>query len=160
MKYLRSIELKISGKLLDMSALQSRDLRLLIIENSGVCVYNADRDVYTRIACEFKHRNRDVLVRADSGYSYRPYLFLPDNGILLIQDTYANRFYKYEIPLSAYVPRHFAEIRKNARLLHQYYDSCTLPAEMWVNVLSFTGYLYNRTFARKVANQFFCRPLS
>lgn len=159
-QYICSIDIDISGKLLEVIVLHSKVFKLLLVDNAGISVYNKEQDIYGRIPCQFKHRNKDILIRADSGFTYRPYLFFPDNGILLVQDTYANEFYQYQLPLDMYVPNSYAEIRKNARLLHQYYKTSCLPAEMWVTILSYTGYLYDKTFARKLANTFFCRPLS
>lgn len=158
-KYLQSIDLAINGKLLDIIVLHSNVYRLLIVENSGVLIYNIDKDNYQCVKCNFKHRNKDILIRSDSGFTYRPYLFLPDNGLLLIQDTYANVFYKYQLPLEFYVPKPFAEIRKNARILHQGFDMSFLPAEMWILILSYSGYLYSKSLARKLAGTFFTKPL-
>uniref|UniRef100_A0A8D8MB98 Uncharacterized protein n=1 Tax=Cacopsylla melanoneura TaxID=428564 RepID=A0A8D8MB98_9HEMI len=160
-KYVTSIELDICGKLLDIMVLHSKVLRLLIVDNAGVSIYNTSDGSYSKIKCRFEHRNKDILIRSDSGFTYRAYLFLPDNGLILVQDTYANLFYQYQLSIDMYVPRPYAEIRKNARLLQQCFNTYGyLPSEMWVLILSYTGYTYSNKFARKLANMFFTRPLS
>ncbi|KAL1456124.1 hypothetical protein WDU94_000874, partial [Cyamophila willieti] len=157
-KYVTSIELDISGKLLDIMVLYSKVLRLLIVDNAGVSIYTTSDNSYSKIKCKFEHRNKDILIRSDSGFTYRPYLFLPDNGTLLIRDTYANIVYQYQLSIGMYVPHPYAEIRKNARILHQFFIAYGyLPLEMWVLILSYTGYKYSKTFSRKLANMFFSR---